>query len=72
MEEERSFATRTLSLIGFGLLAFAITILAGEAVQDRLRPGHAAQRGRGQGEGNAAKAVGAVLVRQPSRLGGSI
>jgi membrane protease YdiL (CAAX protease family) len=29
MEEERSFATRTLSLIGFGLLAFAITILAG-------------------------------------------
>jgi len=29
MEEERSFATRALSIIGFGLLAFAITILAG-------------------------------------------
>jgi hypothetical protein len=29
MEEERSFATGALSIIGFGLLAFAITILAG-------------------------------------------
>lgn len=29
MEEERSFATRALSIIGFGLLAFVITILAG-------------------------------------------
>ena len=29
MEEERSFVTRALSIIGFGLLAFAITILAG-------------------------------------------
>jgi membrane protease YdiL (CAAX protease family) len=29
MEEEPSFATRALSIIGFGLLAFAITILAG-------------------------------------------
>jgi membrane protease YdiL (CAAX protease family) len=29
MEEERSFATRVLSIIGFGLLAFAIAILAG-------------------------------------------
>jgi membrane protease YdiL (CAAX protease family) len=29
MEEGRSFATRALSIIGFGLLAFAITILAG-------------------------------------------
>ena len=29
MEEERSFATRTLKVAGFGLLAFAITILAG-------------------------------------------
>ena len=29
MEEKRSFATRALSIIGFGLLAFAITILAG-------------------------------------------
>jgi hypothetical protein len=29
MEEERSFANRTLKVIGFGLLAFAITILAG-------------------------------------------
>src|SRR5271156_4107183 len=29
MEEKRSFATRFLSIIGFGLLAFAITILAG-------------------------------------------
>jgi membrane protease YdiL (CAAX protease family) len=29
MEEERSFATRTLKVIGFGLLAIAITILAG-------------------------------------------
>src|ERR1700741_1057288 len=29
MEEMRSFATRALSIIGFGLLAFAITILAG-------------------------------------------
>ena len=29
MEEERSFATRTLNVVGFGLLAFAITILAG-------------------------------------------
>jgi len=29
MEEERSFATRTLSVVGLGLLAFAITILAG-------------------------------------------
>jgi membrane protease YdiL (CAAX protease family) len=29
MEEERSFATRALSIVGFGLLAFAITILAG-------------------------------------------
>ena len=29
MEEERSFATRALSIIGFGLLAFTITILAG-------------------------------------------
>jgi membrane protease YdiL (CAAX protease family) len=29
MEEERSFATRALSIIGFGLLAFAIAILAG-------------------------------------------
>lgn len=29
MKEERSFATRTLSVVGLGLLAFAITILAG-------------------------------------------
>jgi membrane protease YdiL (CAAX protease family) len=29
MEEKRSFAARALSIIGFGLLAFAITILAG-------------------------------------------
>lgn len=29
MEEERSFATRAFSIIGFGLLAFAITVLAG-------------------------------------------
>lgn len=29
MEEERSVATRTLNTVGFGLLAFAITILAG-------------------------------------------
>jgi len=29
MEEERSFATRALIIIGIGLLAFAITILAG-------------------------------------------
>ena len=29
MDEKRSFATRALSIIGFGLLAFAITILAG-------------------------------------------
>ena len=29
MEKDGSFATRTLSIIGFGLLAFAITILAG-------------------------------------------
>jgi membrane protease YdiL (CAAX protease family) len=29
MEKERSFATRALSIIGFGLLAFAITVLAG-------------------------------------------
>ena len=29
MEEDRSFAIRALSIIGFGLLAFAITILAG-------------------------------------------
>jgi hypothetical protein len=29
MEEERSFATRALSMIGFGLLAFGITVLAG-------------------------------------------
>src|SRR2546430_14569125 len=29
MEEERTFATRTLSVVGLGLLAFAITILAG-------------------------------------------
>ena len=29
MEEERSFATRTLKVVGFGLLAFAITILVG-------------------------------------------
>ncbi len=29
MGEKRSFATRALSIIGFGLLAFAITILAG-------------------------------------------
>jgi membrane protease YdiL (CAAX protease family) len=29
MEEERSLATRALSVVGFGLLAFAITILAG-------------------------------------------
>jgi len=29
MEKEGSFATRALSIIGFGLLAFAITILAG-------------------------------------------
>jgi membrane protease YdiL (CAAX protease family) len=29
MEEKHSFATRALSIIGFGLLAFAITILAG-------------------------------------------
>ena len=29
MEGERSFATRTLKVVGFGLLAFAITILAG-------------------------------------------
>jgi hypothetical protein len=29
MKEERSLATRALSIIGFGLLAFLITILAG-------------------------------------------
>src|SRR5580698_10501856 len=29
MEEKRSFAARALSIISFGLLAFAITILAG-------------------------------------------
>ncbi len=29
MEEERSFSTRTLNLVGFGLLALAITIFAG-------------------------------------------
>jgi membrane protease YdiL (CAAX protease family) len=29
MEAERSFATRTLKVVGFGLLAFAIAILAG-------------------------------------------
>src|ERR1700730_8376409 len=29
MEEERSSATRTLSVVGLGLLAFAITVLAG-------------------------------------------
>jgi len=29
MEKERSFATRALSIFGFGLLAFAITVLAG-------------------------------------------
>ena len=29
MEKERSFATRALSIVGFGLLAFAITVLAG-------------------------------------------
>ncbi|HTC77924.1 MAG TPA: type II CAAX endopeptidase family protein [Terriglobales bacterium] len=29
MEEARSFSTRTLNVVGFGLLAFAITILAG-------------------------------------------
>ena len=29
MDEGRSFATRALSIIGFGLLAFAITVLAG-------------------------------------------
>jgi uncharacterized membrane protein YjjP (DUF1212 family) len=29
MEKERSFTTRALSIIGFGLLAFAITVLAG-------------------------------------------
>jgi hypothetical protein len=29
MEGDRSFATRTLKVVGFGLLAFAITILAG-------------------------------------------
>jgi len=29
MEEGRSFAARTLKIVGFGLLAFAITILAG-------------------------------------------
>ncbi|MGA7217823.1 MAG: type II CAAX endopeptidase family protein [Candidatus Sulfotelmatobacter sp.] len=29
MEQERSFATRALSVIGFGVLAFAITVLAG-------------------------------------------
>jgi hypothetical protein len=29
LEEERSFVTRTLKLVGFGLLALAITILAG-------------------------------------------
>jgi membrane protease YdiL (CAAX protease family) len=29
MEKERSFATRALSIAGFGLLAFAITVLAG-------------------------------------------
>lgn len=29
MEKERSFATRALSIIGFALLAFAITVLAG-------------------------------------------
>jgi membrane protease YdiL (CAAX protease family) len=29
MEEERSFSTRTLNVVGFGLLALAITILAG-------------------------------------------
>jgi membrane protease YdiL (CAAX protease family) len=29
MEKERSFAARALSILGFGLLAFAITVLAG-------------------------------------------
>jgi len=29
MKEERSFSTRTLNVVGFGLLALAITILAG-------------------------------------------
>lgn len=29
MEEERSFSTRTLNVVGFGLLALAITMLAG-------------------------------------------
>src|ERR1700735_1362984 len=29
MDKEGSFATRALSIIGFGLLAFAITVLAG-------------------------------------------
>jgi membrane protease YdiL (CAAX protease family) len=29
MQEERSFATRTLSVVGLGVLAFAITIVAG-------------------------------------------
>jgi hypothetical protein len=29
MEEERSFSTRTLNVVGLGLLALAITILAG-------------------------------------------
>ena len=29
MEEERSFTARALSIVGFGLLAFAIAILAG-------------------------------------------
>lgn len=29
MEKERSFSTRTLNVVGFGLLAFAITVLAG-------------------------------------------
>ena len=30
MEEERSLAPRTLSVVGLGLLAFSVTILAGD------------------------------------------
>ena len=41
MGEERSFATRALSIIGFGLLACAITILAG-GIWSAERDGHGA------------------------------
>jgi hypothetical protein len=33
MEEEGFFATRTLSVVGLGLLAFATTILAGRHLE---------------------------------------